>query len=224
MELKISPNTVLSETVRVLRKAIVEGRFKPGDRLVEAELCQMLNVSRPSVREALRRLEAERLVDIIPNKGPVIPLMPWEHAEQIYKTRMLLEGEIAALAARMAKPADISDLRLALEAFEDAARRGDAARQISSTKAFYDIVLRIAHNPIIAEILEGLHARISFLRGKSMSRAGRALASAEELSWIANAIADGDEEAARGMAVMHVTRAAEAAFEVYANSAPQEGD
>lgn len=224
MDLKIQTNTVLSETVRVLRQAILEGRFQPGDRLIEAELCQMLSVSRPSLREALRRLEAERLVDIIPNRGPVVPVLPWQQAEQIYRTRMLLEGEIAALAANNARPADVSDLRLALNAFSDAAHRGDAARQISSTKAFYDIVLRIAGNTVIAEILEGLHARISFLRGKSMSRPGRAVASAEELASIANAIASGDEQVARDMAIRHVARAAEAASEVYASSAPRKND
>lgn len=222
MELKINTNTVLSEIVRVLRQAILDGTFKPGDRLVEADLCQKLGVSRPSLREALRRLEAERLIDIIPNRGPVVPVMSWEDAEQIYQTRMLLEGEVAALAARYASPSDIADLREELSAFRQAAQDGDSARRISATKAFYDIILRIARNTIIAEILEGLHARISFLRGKSMSQAGRAMVSAEEMTKIVEAIAAGDEAEARDVAVRHVAQACGAAFEAYMASAPQE--
>jgi DNA-binding GntR family transcriptional regulator len=55
-----------------LRTAIVEGRFKPGDRLIEREMCQLLGVSRASLREALRQLEAEELVTIVPHRGPVV--------------------------------------------------------------------------------------------------------------------------------------------------------
>lgn len=214
-ELKVTTNTVLNEIIRILRELILNGSYKPGDRLVEADLCQTLGVSRSSLREAFRRLEAERLLDIIPNRGPVVPVISWKQAEQIYKTRMLLEGEVAALAAKHADLADVVDLRVALAAFQDAARRGDSARQISTTKTLYDIMLRVAHNTIIAEILELLHARISFLRGKSMSRTGRAWESAEELTKIVDAIASGDDVSARAFAVEHVARACRSAAEVY---------
>ena len=84
MDLRVSPRTVQQETVEKLRVAILAGMFQPGARLVEAELCKMLGISRPSVREALRSLEAQRLVAIVPNRGPQIPIITWEEAEQIY--------------------------------------------------------------------------------------------------------------------------------------------
>ncbi|HWD15746.1 MAG TPA: GntR family transcriptional regulator, partial [Casimicrobiaceae bacterium] len=86
---------VRSQTVGNLRNAILTGRFAPGARLVEAELCRLLGVSRPSVREALRQLEAERLVVITPFKGPAVARIEWPEAEQIYEVRALLEGQAA---------------------------------------------------------------------------------------------------------------------------------
>lgn len=215
MELKIERASVLSETVRVLRNAILEGHFKPGTRLVESELCAMLSISRPSLREALRRLEAERLVDIIPNRGPVVPIMPWEEAWQIYETRKLLEGEAAMLAARHAKRANLAELNAALAGFRDAVAEGDAAAQISCTKQFYDIILAIGGNRIIGELLEGLNARISFLRAKSMSQPGRGDAAGKEMQAIADAIVAGDETAARNAARSHIVQASHAAKRAY---------
>ncbi len=84
IDLRVRPNTVQNQTVEKLREAILAGVFKPGDRLVEAQLCSMLGVSRPSVREALRSLAAERLVAFVPNRGTQIPLLPWSEARDIY--------------------------------------------------------------------------------------------------------------------------------------------
>ena len=100
LDLRIMRKGVLESAVETLRNAIVIGHFKPGERLVEAEMCAAIGISRASLREALRRLQAERLVDIIPNRGPVIPVMTWAGAEEIFQVRLLLEPEAAALAAR----------------------------------------------------------------------------------------------------------------------------
>ena len=99
IDLRVLPKTVQQITVEKLRGAILSGMFKPGERLLEAQLCEMLGVSRPSVREALRSLEAERLVTLVPNKGPHIPIVTWEQATEIYQVRALLESEAAARAA-----------------------------------------------------------------------------------------------------------------------------
>src|SRR5690348_15248882 len=96
MDLKVSPVSVQQQAASKLRAAILAGVFQPGDRLVEADLCERLGVSRPSVREALRSLEAEKLVAIVPNRGPLVPLITWEQAKEIYQVRVLLEGEAAA--------------------------------------------------------------------------------------------------------------------------------
>lgn len=214
--LRISPKTVQQQIVEKLRGAILEGVFQPGDRLVEAELCEKLGVSRPSIREALRSLEAERLVEIIPNRGPQIPVLTWEHASEIYQVRALLEGEAAFIAAKRATPDDLKQMRAALGTFGKAVRDDDAAAEIVSTAEFYGHILRLCGNRIIEETLSGLLARINFLRGRSMSQPGRAKFSLQEMKSIYDAIAAKNGAAARAAAVKHVENAhasANAAYE-----------
>src|SRR3954447_2534975 len=86
--------TVRSMVAQKLREAIMSGTFKPGQRLIERELCELAGVSRPSIREALRLLEADGLVTIIPNRGVVVSKISFEEAEQIYAARALLEGYV----------------------------------------------------------------------------------------------------------------------------------
>ncbi len=80
---------VRAQVVANLRSAILSGRFAPGERLIEALLCEMLQVSRTSLREALRQLEAERLITIKPFKGPAVAIMTVDDAKQIYEARAL---------------------------------------------------------------------------------------------------------------------------------------
>jgi DNA-binding GntR family transcriptional regulator len=218
LNLRISPKTVQQQIVEKLREAIVQGMFKPGDRLVEASLCEMLGVSRPSIREALRSLEAERLVCIIPNRGPQIPVLTREHAAEIYNVRALLEGEAAFIAARRASPDDLRLMRASLAAFGKAVRANDMQTEVLATSEFYSHILRICGNRIVEETLNGLLARVNFLRAHSMSQPGRAKVSLQEMKAIYDAIAAKNGDAARSAAVKHVENAhlsANAAYEAF---------
>jgi DNA-binding GntR family transcriptional regulator len=207
MDLHVEHQTLQRQAVEKLRNAILAGYFKPGDRLVESKLCAMLGISRASVREALRGLEAERLIEIIPNRGPKIPVMTWEQAEQIYQVRSLLEGEAAARAATRASRQDIVKLEAACRAFVMAAKQDDITGCIKATSDFYRTMLQSSANSVIAEILSGLNARINFLRGKSMSLKGRTKFSAREMKAIVVAIKSGDPNRARKAATDHVEQA-----------------
>ena len=79
------------QVVESLRTAIFDRRFSPGDRLVERELCEMLDVSRTLLREALSQLEAEGVVQIIPHRGPIVAVYRAEDAKSIYEVRAALE-------------------------------------------------------------------------------------------------------------------------------------
>ena len=80
-DLRITPVTIQAQTAGKLRDAILDGVFKPGEKLLEAELCRQMGVSRTSVREALRQLEAERLVTIFPNRGPSVTQLTWKRSQ-----------------------------------------------------------------------------------------------------------------------------------------------
>ena len=215
MDLKVEAQTVQTQTANKLRDAILSGYFKPGQRLIEAELCETMQVSRTSVREALRRLEAEKLITIVPNRGPSVTEITWEEAKEIYDVRAILEGEAAALLAERATPAERREMQRALAAFVEADENDDAIGRLTSTSRFYDIMLRGCGNRIISEMLQGLVARINFLRARSMSRPGRARYSAAEMRRILRAIEKKDPAGARAAAVQHVRNACAAAKAVY---------
>jgi DNA-binding GntR family transcriptional regulator len=215
MDLRVSPQTVHLQTTNKLRDAIVTGHFKPGERLVEANLCELMNVSRTSVREALRRLEAEKLIVIIPNRGPSVAAISWEEAEQIYEARAILEGEAAARFATNATAEGIERMRNALDAFAKAAADDDPIGRLTATSQFYNVLLAGCGNQVIHEMLDGLIARINFLRARSMSRTGRARFSLAEMRRILSAIKKRDAALARKAAVDHVNAACLAAREVF---------
>jgi DNA-binding GntR family transcriptional regulator len=211
VELRIAVKSVQQHAVEKLRAAILSGFFKPGDRLIEMELCARLGISRPSIREALRSLESEGLIEIIPNRGPQVPVLTWHQAEEIYRVRALLEGEAAALCAKRARPEQIEGMRQALADFEHAVRNEDSVRRLSATAEFYRIMQEAAGNNLIDELLRRLLARINMLRAQSMSRAGRAKFSFKEMRAMFQAISKGDSRAARKAAETHVKNASLAA-------------
>src|SRR3954470_1766498 len=87
-----SAKTLRELSLEKMRAAILAGHFKPGERLVERSLCEQLDVSRSIVREVLRHLEAEGLVESIAHQGPVVATLSVDQAAQVYEIRALLEG------------------------------------------------------------------------------------------------------------------------------------
>ena len=110
-----------------MRAAIIAGRFKSGERLVERNLCDQLGVSRSVVREVIRILEAEGLVESAGHKGPVVARLDWDQARQIYDIRLLLESGAAANCARVADTHVKAELRAALAALKAAQSGGELA-------------------------------------------------------------------------------------------------
>ena len=211
VDMKVTPQTVLLQATVKLREAILQGQYAPGERLVELSLCERIGVSRTTVREALRKLESERLVTNVPNRGPSVTIITPAEADQIYHVRKLLEGEAAALCAELATPHEIDALKDALRSFQDAVTNESAVERVRFTSEFYDIILAGSGNQIIREVLESLVARINVLRAKSMANPGRAKCSVMEMRKIFNAIKKRDAAAARAAAEAHVLAARDAA-------------
>lgn len=216
IDLRVNGKTVQQEAVEKLRHAILTGIFMPGNRLVEADLCISLGVSRPSLREALRSLQAERLIEIVPNRGPQVPLLTWRDAEEIYEVRELLEGEAAARCSAMISDNDLKALSETLEGFRRASRSKNSAKElVSTTSDFFAIILHNCGNKIIEETLTGLKARVNFLRARSMSLPGRAKNSYIEMDAIHTAIKERNARRARKAAQEHVVNARAAAKKAF---------
>ncbi len=204
--------TLRLRVVEVLRNAILDGRFQPGERLVERKLCELTGVSRTSVREALRHLETEGLVRNAPNRGPSVAGLTREDAIEIYEARRALEGLAGELFTRRATGAQMRALKAALSQLR-AAIASREMREISKrTTHFYDVLLDGCGNAVITSFLRSLNARVTFLRTRSMSQKGRAPHSLAEMRRIVDAIATGDARKARAACEEHVDRARDAAL------------
>src|ERR1700754_4745603 len=120
-----------------LRTAISTGHFRPGQRMSERELCELLGVGRTSVREALRQLEAEGLITTLPHRGPVVSTITYEEAQQLYAVRALLESFAGQEFARRGSATDMTRLSEAVSAFEKAAGESDRHQLLEAKTNFY---------------------------------------------------------------------------------------
>jgi DNA-binding GntR family transcriptional regulator len=214
-QLRVTSKSLVEEVKIKLKQAIFMGLLKPGDRLIEAELCVALGVSRPALREAIRGLEAERLCEITRHRGAQIPVLSWKDAEDLYHVRSLVECEAVALCAMNITNEGIDQLQVALDRFGEAARKMDPYQRVEATTEFYSVILKYSGNAVIEEILMHLLARVNFLRARSMSVEGRASQSCIEMAAIFDAIKKRDPKAARLAAETHVFKARESARSSY---------
>ena len=193
--------------VAALRQAIETGELKPGDRLVEKDLCQNLSVSRTSLREALRELQAEKLVVAVP-RGLIVAEISEEDAANIYQVRAALEGLVAAQFAENSNDMDANKLEEALSQLEKTYRSGNFQKILDAKKRFYDVICAGAKNAVVRDILDHLSNRINQLRSTSRQNNERWTASLHELKDLANALLAHNPKAARIAAIKHVDAAA----------------
>lgn len=190
-----------------LRQAIELGNIKAGERLVEKDLCRELNVSRTSLREALRELESEGLITNHP-RGLVVTQVTDKEADNIYGVRAALEGLVAEQFARNASEESQTALAEAVERLEQAYAEQKYDLILSAKKDFYETLCRGADNLVVLDVLNRMNSRITQLRSASLSDPSRGLASMAEIHKLARALRARDPEAAKAAAIFHVASAA----------------
>jgi DNA-binding GntR family transcriptional regulator len=195
-----------TQAVDYLRNAIVTGAFPPGSRLVEKRMCDELGVSRTVVRESLRQLESERLVDMLPNVGPVVHTLTRREAAGLYEVRGALEALAGRSAATHAAPEQVERLRAVVARI--AATTGPMADLLALKNEFYAALVDASGNPTIGELFGNIQARISELRSLSLSHPGRPAAMVDELERVVEAIGRGDADEAARRCQAHVENAA----------------
>jgi DNA-binding GntR family transcriptional regulator len=209
MTLKDHPS--LSQRVaEELRRSILTNRRRPGERLVEDRLSEELGVSRIPIREALRTLAGEGLVDMQPRRGASVADVSPEVARDLVEVRATLEGLNARLAARHHDAAIIVSLQRVLEAGNRAARSKNVDDLVRLNGEFHDGLAEAGRNTILWDIMRVLRERTSLVFAANTAQ--RARQDWDEHSKILGAVIDGDEDLAAMLATRHVHRAAEAAF------------
>ncbi len=187
-----------------LRAAIVGGRFEPGQRLLERDLCDALGVSRTSVREALRQLEIEELVEVGPRGRPFVALMTAARARQIYEFREVLECAAAPMFIARAPDRAFDELTEFDRRFTAALSTDNLEERLAVKEAFYDLLFTHAGNPVMQRVFVQLFNRIGFLRSRSLKQQTRAEARAVELHEIVERLTARDVEGSVAALSRHI--------------------
>ncbi|CAM3684797.1 GntR family transcriptional regulator [Bordetella tumulicola] len=208
------PSTLRTRVEEFLRASIMDGRIKGGERLREIELCDQLNISRSTLREALRTLEAERLISIEPHRGPTVVRITEKAARDLYALRALLEGFAAHEFARLASDSDVERLRKAVQALNRQAKGSNKSALLAAKRDFYDVLLSGCENDLVKDMLPGLLSRINLLRATSFARPERLPESMAEIDHIFERILNRDPQGAQAAAQSHIVNAQRTALDV----------
>ena len=203
--MKARPNgeRSLSESAYLsLRQAINSGRFRPGDRMREAEIALWLRISRTPVRDALQRLEADGLVTAAPRRGLVVTQIEPGQVSELYAVREVLEGLAGRLAAQHASPSEIEAMHELLRRQARLGRDDAALAKLNTT--FRDLVHRATHNRFLISALETFEAAVAVLPSPAFASTGHSAASLKDHTDLLRAIERRDADRAADLSAAHM--------------------
>ena len=215
----IRKTRVSEEIIGQVRDLITSGRLKIGDRLpAERELATILHVGRSTVREAIRALESLGILQARPGEGTFLVSNPdeqkpdpitanafrsWENQRKLFEVRMVIEPDIAALAARRAAFEQIVKMRDILQEQEASVKQGEI--DMKADTAFHFLLAESAGNEILLHIMDSLMSLLHETREASLRTAGRSVTSLKQHKAIVRAIEARDPAAAERRMREHIT-------------------
>ena len=154
-----------------LRKAILRGELKPGERLMEIQLANKLGVSRTPIREAIRKLELEGLVLMIPRKGAEVAQITEKNMQDVLEVRKALEELSVQLACERITPEQVEEMKMAAEDFRKVLKSGDVTKIAEADVKFHDIIFAATNNQRLITLLNNLREqmyrfRVEYLKQK----------------------------------------------------------
>ncbi len=192
------------EVFNTLRQAILTGELKPGERLMEIHLANRLGVSRTPVREAIRKLELEGLVTMIPRRGAEVAQITEQSLKDVLEVRRCLDALCAELACDRISAEQLGRLKAACGDFERAVKAGDARVIAQKDVQLHDIILEATGNRRLIQMVNNLAKqmyRYRFEYIKDYTMHGRLI---EEHRALYEAIREKDRETARKTAMLHI--------------------
>ena len=201
-----------------LRTAILEGNLKAGQRLMEVQLAEQLGVSRTPIREAIRKLELEGLVVMLPRKGAYVANMSFKDLIDVLEIRATLEGLAASLAAERRNDEDVIKLEKVAKEFEEGVRNADIEVVLKKDVEFHENIFLMANNKKLYHLITSLWEQVHRFRVMYVSNNEASLSLVDEHKRILDAIKNGDCELAKKYATQHI----ELACLLYTSPSPRD--
>ncbi|MBN1623619.1 MAG: GntR family transcriptional regulator [Clostridia bacterium] len=190
-----------------LEEDIISGKYKEGQKLTENMLSEQLKVSRTPVREAIRQLELEGLVEAIPNKAIIVTGITSQDIEDIYEIRISIEGLAARRAAKNATDEILEKLRELVDLQEFYTNRKDMDHLVKLDGDFHETIFKASGSKTLRNILSTFHHNLKKARSDSFGKPARAKAVLEEHKAIFEAIEARDSIRAEHYMLIHVKNA-----------------
>lgn len=196
-----------------IKENILDGRYQPGDSLVESRIAEELHVSRTPVREAIRQLEFEDLVVSIPNRGVFVQGLTKQDSEDIFSIRTLIEGQIVKWAIDRITEEEINKLYEIVELMELYTSKKDYTSLVRLDTNFHKTIYDACKSKHLNRMLTGLHSNMQLARQQSLRKPNRAEQSLAEHKMILAAIEQKDKELAMRLMLEHVESASKSVLE-----------
>jgi DNA-binding GntR family transcriptional regulator len=190
-----------------LREAIIAGQLKPGERMMEIQLAEEMGVSRTPIREAIRKLELEGLVVMVPRKGAYVAGLSLKDVAEVFEIRRALEGLASELAADRITEAELENLERYLVKIAEEIEVGDLNKVVDTDTDFHTLLYQASRNQRLSLIISNLREQIQRFRATSLAIPGRMKEALEEHRQIVEAISSRDGETARRLAQEHIENA-----------------
>ena len=190
-----------------IREAIINGTFAPGERLMEIQMADEMGVSRTPVREAIRKLEMEGFVVMIPRRGTYVSNMSIKDINDVYEIRISLDTLAAGLAAERISDEELEELQCLLVKVGNAIEENDMAKVVEADIEFHDVLYKASRNERLRNIINNLREQITVIRGVSMRYPGRLKDTQEEHRRLVECIAARNVEKSQEMARIHLENA-----------------
>ncbi|MGE5454515.1 MAG: GntR family transcriptional regulator [Methylocystaceae bacterium] len=212
---KLDTYKPLREVVfETLREAIISGILKPGERMMEIQLADELGVSRTPVREAIRKLELEGFVVMIPRKGAYVSDISFKDINDIFEIRGALEMLAAGLACERITGDELENLECLLVKKWECIEKNDLDTMVETDTLFHEALYRASRNDRLWQIVSNLREQIQRFRTTSLASPGRMKEAWEEHKELVEAIADRNISLAQELAAKHIDNAENSLLEI----------
>nr|WP_242653690.1 GntR family transcriptional regulator [Thermincola potens] len=190
-----------------LREAIINGTLEPGERLMEIQLAEEMGVSRTPVREAIRKLELEGFVVMVPRKGAYVAGLSMKDIADVFEIRTALESLAAGLAAERITEEELENLERLLVKIGECVQANDLDKLIEVDTEFHDVLFKATRNERLVQIISNLREQIQRFRTTSLASPGRMKYALEEHKKIVEAVSERNVELAQKLAAEHIENA-----------------
>jgi len=212
---RIQAGYLAQEAAKRIREMIRKGALKKGDRILEAPMCQAMGVSRTPLREALRILSSEGLIELIPNRGAYVAQPSIKDIGEMFYVMSILEGTCARVCVEKMDDEGLRRLDDLYRKLEQHCQAEDREKYMAVNHSFHSLVQELAGNKVLSEVIDALRQKILLYRYRQIYQPNRLKESMQEHRLLQRAFRERDPEAAERFMQEHLTRQFNALKSVY---------